>query len=380
MISYELIKQSKLSNARAGILHTPHGDVLTPAFVTVATQAGIKTVTPDEAVASGSQLLISNTFHLNLKPGGAIVKRHGGIHSFMNWQRPLMTDSGGFQVFSLGFGSDLGVQKTGPAARGDGTKIGMNARPKGLKITEDGVHFRSLVDGARLFIGPKESIRIQERLGADIIFAFDECPPAQATKEYLSRSLDRTHRWAKICRDTKKTDQALYGVVQGSSVKALRGECARAIRALEFDGYGIGGDLGESKAVSRKVLSWTIPYLDPAKPRHVLGIGHPDDFALLVKGGADTFDCTAPTQYARHGVAFTSRGRIDLRRRSFLLSRSPLDPLCECGTCLQYSRGYIAHLYRAHELLGLRLVTLHNLAFFNRGVSRLREGILNGKI
>lgn len=380
MISYELVKQSKKSNARAGVLHTPHGDILTPAFVPVATQAAVKTATADESVAAGAQLLIANTFHLHLKPGEGIVKKHGGIHGFMGWNRPLMTDSGGFQVFSLGFGSDLGVQKTGPAAGRSGAKIEQGARPNRLCITEEGVHFRSPVDGSKLFIGPKESIRIQEKLGADIIFAFDECPPAQATTDYLSHSLERTHRWAKICREIKKTDQALYGVVQGSSIKSLREESARAIRALEFDGYGIGGDLGESKAVSQKILEWTLPHLDPSKPRHVLGIGHPDDFRVLAAGGADTFDCTTPTQYARHGVAFTSRGRVDLRKKALLGSRAPLDPACECFACAGYSRGYLAHLFRANEILGLRLATLHNLSYWHAAVARLRQAILDGRI
>ncbi|MBI1975460.1 MAG: tRNA guanosine(34) transglycosylase Tgt [Candidatus Vogelbacteria bacterium] len=380
MVTFDLIKQSKKSRARAGVLRTPHGDVETPAFVAVGTQAGVKTATPEEVQSCGTRLLIANTFHLHLKPGETIVKRHGGIHNFMRWDRPVMTDSGGFQVFSFGFGNDLGVQKTGPSAKRDKNSILAGDIPKQVRITEDGVYFRSPIDGAKLFIGPKESIRIQERLGADIIFAFDECPPAQATRGYLSDSVARTHRWAKICRDSLQSDQALYGIIQGSAIQSLRETSAKVIRALGFAGYGIGGDLGASKTISRNVLEWTVPHLDPLRPRHILGIGHPDDLPAIISGGADTFDCTAPTQYARHGVAFTSRGRIDLRKKALLGSRAPLDPRCHCITCAGYTRGYIAHLYRANELLGLRLVTLHNLTHFNTLVSRLRAAILEGRL
>jgi queuine tRNA-ribosyltransferase/7-cyano-7-deazaguanine tRNA-ribosyltransferase len=293
-----------------------------------------------------------------------------------------MTDSGGFQVFSLGFGRDFGLGKILSEARAidPKTKIKLDDRPKNLKIDEAGVYFRSWIDGRELFLGPKESIKIQEQLGADIIFAFDECTPPLASEAYIKKSLELTHRWAKQCLAAKRSDQALYGIVQGSQFKHLREHSAQFINSLDFAGFGIGGDLGESKHSTKQVLDWVIPHLAHEKPRHLLGIGHPEDMAIIVRAGVDTFDCIAPTHYARHGVAFTSTGRLNLRQAKFLTSKQPLDKRCSCLVCQTYTRGYIAHLVRSKEITGLKLATYHNLCYFNNLVATLRQQIKDGKI
>jgi queuine tRNA-ribosyltransferase/7-cyano-7-deazaguanine tRNA-ribosyltransferase len=379
MISFSVIKKSKKSRARLGILTTPHGEIETPAFVGVATNATIKGLRSDEVVRTNTQILISNTYHLHIEPGESAVAKAGGINRFMQWPRPTMTDSGGFQVFSLGFGRDLGVGKTTKFFPGKLEKlVDRNAQPNHVKITDDGVFFRSPLSGKELFLGPRESIRIQEKIGADIIFAFDECTPSGATRPYIVTSSDRTHRWAKMCLQARKTDQALYGIVQGSHYKDLREESARIIGGMEFDGFGIGGDLGISKKGTADVLRWTLPFLDERKPRHLLGIGHLDDIEAIVREGVDTFDCTVPTHYARRGVAFTSSGRVDLTKASFVNDRRPLDPKCDCLVCANYGRNYIAHLIRAQEITGGALLTFHNLFFFNAFVAKVRERIKKG--
>ncbi len=387
MIEFKVLKKSKKSRARLGILKTPHGEVETPSLVPVATQAVVKTLTSEEVLQTKSRILISNTFHLHLKPGEKIVRQNGGVHKFMNWPRPLMTDSGGFQVFSLGFGHDLNVGKVlkyFPGRTGPGDKnekmIKEGAQPKSLKITDDGVHFRSPLDGRELFLGPKESMKIQDDLGADIIFAFDECTSPLSTYEYVKKSLRRTHEWAKICIKAKKSRQALFGIVQGSHFKDLRRESATFIDSLDFPGFGIGGDLGDSKETMIKILRWTMPYLDDKKPRHLLGIGYLEDMENIVKEGIDTFDCTVPTHYARRGIAFTGSGRLDLRQSKFLKDKSPLDKNCDCKVCAIYHRSYICHLLRANEITPLSLLTFHNLYFFNSFVEKIREKIKNGKI
>ncbi|MFH1188431.1 MAG: tRNA guanosine(34) transglycosylase Tgt [bacterium] len=378
MISFHLIKQSNKSRARLGILKTPHGEILTPAIVPVATQATIKTLSSDEVIKTKSQLVICNTYHLHLRPGETVVKKAGGLHSFMNWQKPVMTDSGGYQVFSLGFGTDYGVGKILKKQQGILVKAG--AQPQKVKLTEDGVYFRSHIDGSKLFIGPKESICIQEKLGADIIFAFDECTPTMADYEYTKISLDRTHRWAKRCLREKRSDQALYGIVQGGKYKDLRIESARYLSTLPFDGFGIGGEFGYNKRSMNNMLRWVVCNLPSGKPRHLLGIGHPEDIPNIIRQGIDTFDCIVPTHYGRHGVAFTSRGRLDVRKSKYLKDMAPLDRKCMCEVCGTYSRSYIAHLFRAKEITGLKLVSFHNLFFFNTFVERIREKIKNDEI
>jgi len=379
-MEFKILKKSKKSGARLGILKTNYGSVETPALVSVATQAVIKTLTSEEAKAAKCQILIANTFHLYLKPGENIIKFSGGLHKFMNWPRPLMTDSGGFQVFSLGFGHDLEVGKIGYFPGKKEFLVDKNSQPKKVRITSQGVYFKSPIDGQELFLGPKESIKIQEALNADIIFAFDECTPPLATRAYVEASLKRTHAWAKICFDSHITKQALFGIVQGSKFKDLRIESAKYINSLGFNGFGIGGDLGESRKDITKILSWVLPHLEETKPRHLLGIGKLDDIGNIIKSGIDLFDCTVPTHYARRGIAFTNTGQLDLNKILFLNDKKPLDKNCTCEVCQNYKRNYISHLLKAGEITGMRLLTFHNLYFFNTYVETFREKIKNNRI
>ena len=378
MISFKLSKKSKISNARLGFLETEHGVVETPCLVPVATQAVIKTLTSEEVLQTKSQILISNTFHLHQRPGENVVEKAGKLHNFMNWSKPLMTDSGGFQVFSLGFGKDFGVTKF--ARKAEKNTIGKNDQPQQIKITQDGVFFKSLINGDQLFLGPKESIKIQEKLGADIIFAFDECTPPLANYEYVKKSLERTHTWAKVCLKGKKSKQAMYGIVQGSEFRDLREESAKFINSLPFDGFGIGGDLWRDRGGTNKILNWFMPLLNEKKPRHMLGVGYLKNIEDLIKVGIDTFDCTVPTHYARRGIAFTSQGELDLNKVKFLKSKEALDKNCVCPVCLNYKKNYICHLLRAREITALRLLTFHNLHYFNTFVEEIRQKIKNNKI
>lgn len=377
-IDFKILQKSKKTNARVAVLSTPHGDIETPALVTVATQGVVKTLTSEEVKAVGSQLLICNTYHMHLRPGENVVKANGGLHEFMNWHGPLMTDSGGFQVFSLGFGRDYGMGKI-LKERSEET-ISIHEQPKFIKIVEDGVFFRSYIDGKELFIGPKESMRIQEALGADIIFNFDEATSPIASHEYTKASLERTHRWAKECLKAKKSDQALFGIVQGGRFKDLRKESAEYISSLPFDGYGIGGEYGDDKKQMSKMLTWTLAELDETKPRHLLGIGYPEDIPEVIRLGIDTFDCIVPTHYARRGIAFTREGKLDLKKSLFLKDKKPLDTSCPCFVCQDYSRSYITHLFRANEITPMRLLTFHNLFYFNDMVRVIREKIKDGLI
>lgn len=374
-MEFRVLKQSRRSRARLGLLETTHGNVETPALVPVATQAAVKALPTELVEQTGTQLLICNTFHLHLKPGEAVVKRAGGLHRFMDWQRPLMTDSGGFQVFSLGQGRSLGLNKVAkPGA------VRAPARESWVKIREDGVEFRSPLDGRKLFLGPKESIRIQAALGADIIFAFDECPPPHATKPYHRAALDRTHRWAIASLKAHRTRQALYGIVQGGPYKDVRLASALFIAALPFDGFGIGGEFGSDKRRMAQMLGWVADALPPSKPRHLLGIGYPEDLAPIIRAGVDTFDITVPTHMARRGIAYTSQGKLDLRRSAFINQYRPLDSRCQCPVCVKYTRAYLAHLVRAKEMTGLSLLTFHNLHWFNQAVARLRQRLRQGKL
>jgi tRNA-guanine family transglycosylase len=374
---FQVIKQSKKSRARLGVLKTPHGIVHTPALVPVATQAVIKTLTAEQVKNTGSQLLICNTYHLHLRPGEQIIKSAGGLHKFMNWPKPLMTDSGGFQVFSLGFGRDFNVSKIIKGRLTAQIKVGQ--QPKLLTITDEGVRFRSHIDGRELFLGPKEAMRIQNALGADIMFAFDECPPPHAEYAYVARSLERTHQWAKVCLKYRDKHRALYGIVQGGRFRDLRLQSARLIGSLPFDGFGIGGELGGSVSNMKKMLSWVTSELPPKKPRHMLGTGHPQDIPAIIAAGCDTFDSIVPTHFGRHGTAFTALGRLNLTNAKFLKDKKPLEPGCDCEACAGYSRSYIAHLFRAREILGMQLLSIHNLAYFNRLVAKIYEQILNDK-
>ena len=392
-IEFQLQKKSPRSRARLGLLKTPHGEVATPCLVPVATQAVVKTLTSEEVEQTGSRILISNTFHLHLKPGEQYVKQAGGLHEFMNWQQPLMTDSGGFQVFSLGFDRDHGVGKI-LKSYAHGMSVELGQQPQNLKITDEGVHFKSPLDGSELFLGPKESIQIQQDLGADIILNFDEPTSPVADEAYTKQSLVKTHRWAKECLEYKTSDQSLFGITQGGKFPNLRKESAAFIGALPFDGFAIGGEYGEDKDKMIDILDITMRELPEDKPRHLLGIGHLENIPKIIAAGVDTFDCIVPTHYARHGTAFTSLvdisiyrprsspafERLDLTKSRFLNDQQPLDAACACFVCRQYKRSYIAHLIRAKEITGLKLLTFHNLFLFNTFVASLREQIKTGKL
>lgn len=377
MLEFKILKKSAKSRARLGILKTDHGAVETPAFVPVATGASVKTLVSEDISPAKSQILIANTFHLHLRPGEKIVKAAGGLSKFMNWSGPTMTDSGGFQVFSLGFGREYGLSKV---TKKGGVRIEKDRQPRLLKISDEGVLFTSFIDGSELFLGPKESIKIQADIGADINFAFDECPPPSVDYDYMKKSLARTHRWAEICLKSKKSKQILYGIIQGGGFADLRKQSASFIGSLDFDGFGIGGEFGADKRDMSRMLKITLAELPEKKPRHLLGIGYPEDMLRVVKEGVDTFDCTVPTHFARHGVAFTSAGRFDLSKKIFLTDKKPLDSKCACVTCRGYSRSYLSHLFRAKEITGLRLLTFHNLFFFNSLVEKIREAVRQGKL
>jgi queuine tRNA-ribosyltransferase len=374
MIEFKIVKKSKISRARIGILKTDYGEIETPSFVGVATQAVVKTLDAREVLEAKTQALICNTIYLHFRPGENEVKKAGGLHNFMNWKKPLMTDSGGFQVFSWGFGKEYRVGKI--LKKEVENKVRWGQQPKLLKIQEDGVIFTSPLDGKKIFFGPKESIKVQEKLGADIIFAFDECTPPNADYEYTKNSLLKTHSWAKVCLDVKKSKQALFGIVQGGRFKDLRIQSAKFIGSLLFDGFGIGGEFGKDKRKMVNILRWTIKSLPENKPRHLLGIGYLEDIPRIIKEGIDLFDCIVPTHYARRGIAFTFEGEIDFNRKH---SRKPLDKNCSCFVCQNYYRDYISHLYRAKEITALKLLTFHNLYFFNSFVEKIRKEIKNNK-
>lgn len=378
MISFRILKQSKKSRARLGILKTPHGVIETPAFVPVATQGVVKTLTHAQVESTKTQLAIANTYHLYLRPGQDVIKKAKGLHAFTGWKKPLMTDSGGFQVLSLGFGQDYGIGKI--MKHSSKEEITLGKQPKRMEITDTGVWFRSIIDGSRHFIGPKESIKIQEALGADIMFAFDEATSPLADYEYTKKSLVRSHEWEKQCLKVRKSKQALFGIVQGGKFKDLRIESALYIGSLPFDGFGIGGEYGSDKKKMVQMIEWVTDELPKEKPRHLLGIGYIEDIPKIIKAGVDTFDCIVPTHYARRGFAFTSRGKLDVRKRTFLNDRKPLDPACRCEVCERYSRSYITHLLRAGEITGMSLLTIHNLFYFNTFVSNLRAQIKKGLI
>lgn len=381
-MEFKILKKSKVSNARLGLLKTSHGEVETPALVPVATQAVIKTLTSEEVKQTKTQIVIVNTYHLHHKPGENVVAKAGGLHRFMNWPNPIMSDSGGFQVFSLGFGRDWQVGKL--LKHFPGKRVGIineGDTPHFVRISDSGVTFRA-PDGSPEFLGPRESMAIQQKLGADIIFAFDECTAPLISYEYAKKALTRTHRWAEICTSlhSVKSGQALFGIVQGSRFKSLREESAKFIGSLGFSGYGIGGDLGRTKADISSIINWVLPHLEANKPRHLLGIGYLEDIENIVRLGIDTFDCTVPTHYARRGIAFTEKGKLDLNKSLFLKDLKPLSKDCACFVCQNYKRSYLAHLIRAKEITGMKLLTFHNLYFFNSFVEKVREKIKRGKL
>lgn len=349
-VTYELIKEVSGSKARLGRLHTPHGTFRTPMFMPVGTQATVKTLSPEELYAMNSQVILSNTYHLFLRPGSGLVQKAGGLHRFMNYDRGMLTDSGGFQVFSLG------------AMR---------------KITEEGVTFRSHIDGSRQFLSPEVSIQVQEELGADIAMAFDECIPYPSDFTYTKRSTERTTRWAKRCLETHtRDDQALFGIVQGGMFPDLRKMSAEALQEMDFAGYGIGGlSVGEPKPVMYDMLAQTTEWMDKRKARYLMGVGTPDCILEGVNLGVDMFDCVFPTRVARNGTAMTARGRLVIRNAVYAEDFRPIDEECGCYACRNFSRAYIRHLFKAEELFGLRLLSIHNLHFLLDFAARIREAI-----
>ncbi len=378
-MKFRIIKKDKRTAARLGEITTPHGKIKTPAFVSVGTQATVKSVTPEELKNLGAEIILANTYHLFLRPGDKIIKKLGGLHKFMNWNGPIMTDSGGFQVFSLGFGLEHGVGKIAsifPNEKNSGSRKSGEKKSNLVKIDNDGASFRSHLDGSLKRLTPESSIKIQENLGADIILAFDECTSPLATKQYTKIALRRTHNWAMRCLKVKKRkDQALFGIIQGGEYKDLRKESAKFISSLPFDGFAIGGSLGKSKKDMHKVLEWTIPILDEKKPRHLLGIGEIEDLFNGIERGIDLFDCVIPTRLARNNVLLTKTGRINITNSRFIADKNPIEKNCDCYTCKNFSRAYLNHLFKAKEILAHRLATIHNLYFVLNLVKRIRKSI-----
>ena len=353
MFEFELLAQDSESGARAGLFHTPHGVIPTPVFAPVGTQATVKALRPADLVKLGATLVLSNTYHLYLRPGDEIVQEMGGLHHFMAWDGPILTDSGGFQVFSL---SDR------------------------RKIDSDGVTFRSHIDGSTHRFTPETSIAIQERLGADIIMAFDECPPP-GDYDYVKQSLGRTHPWAERCRLAQsRPDQALFGIVQGGIFPDLREQSARFLMDLSFPGYAIGGlSVGESKADMYAILEVLDPILPPERPRYLMGVGAAEDLVNGVLRGIDIFDCVLPTRLARHGAAMVPGGRLNIVNAQYARDPRPVDVSCQCYTCRHFSRAYLRHLLKANEILGHVLMTTHNIHFLLNLMRQLRQAILDGQ-
>ena len=388
------------SRARTGTLHLTHGEVSTPAFVPLATRGAVKTLEPRDVAALGYEMVLGNTFHLMLAPGPDLVAELGGLHEMMRWPAPIITDSGGFQVFSMGYGGVAdeikGRRRTGGSAGGSPsrTRPTLPAEPHGsiLAIEEEGVRFRSYLDGGERFIGPEVSMAVQAALGSDIALVFDECTPFHVDRDYIARSMQRTHRWLERCLDWHERQgpngQAVYGIVQGGTEHDLRLESTAVVAASRSAGIAIGGSLGQDKAQMYEVVDWStaeLARLAPERPRHLLGIGEIDDLIAGVASGIDTFDCAMPTRLARHGMALVpdpaGRWRVDLMKGRFKRSPEPILEGCPCPACAQgFSRAYLHYLLRAHELTGLRLVTLHNLSFIARLMADLRAAIDDGRL
>ncbi len=388
------------TRARCGVLRTSHGDIHTPSFVAVGTQATVKAVGPDDLKKIGIQVLIANTYHLHLRPGEDVIAQLGGLHRFMGWDGPIMTDSGGFQAFSLGAAIEHGVGKIASifpdeveaAERGGHLRKARQGQSL-VKITEEGIEFRSHLDGSPHKFTPENTIEIQRKLGADIIFVLDECTSPLHDYEYTKRAMERTHRWAvralarlrldcTPCRQERQDEWSrrslVFGIVQGGAYQDLREQSARFIAALDFDGFGIGGSVGRSKEDLYKVLDWTIPLLPEEKPRHLLGIGEIEDIFHAVARGVDLFDCVAPTRMARNGALWVKDAedfRINITNSMYKRDPRPVAPDCECYTCRNFSRAYLHHLFIAKEILAMRLATIHNLYFLESLMKEIRRAI-----
>ena len=355
-IKYRLIKKEKHTGARLGEIITPHGTFPTPMFMPVGTQASVKSIAPEELDAMGANIILSNTYHLWLRPGEDLVEEAGGLHKFMNWDKGILTDSGGFQVFSL---ADL------------------------RNIKEEGVYFRNHLNGQKLFLSPEKAINIENALGADIIMSFDECPPFFESYDYIKKSVERTSRWAERGLKAHKYPdrQGLFGIVQGGGNKDLRQQSARDLVSLDFPGYSIGGlSVGESKAEMNNVLEFTTPLLPENKPRYLMGVGSPDALIDGVIRGVDMFDCVLPTRIARNGTCMTSHGRLVVKNAKYARDFTPIDDNCNCYTCRNFTRAYVRHLLKADETFGLRLTSYHNLYFLINLMKQVREAIMNDNL
>jgi len=350
-INFEITHVCKQTGARTGILHTPHGDVKTPMFMPVGTLASVKFISPEELKEMNAGVILANTYHCWLRPGEDVVANAGGLHKFMNYDGPILTDSGGFQVFSL---ADY------------------------RKIKEEGVHFKSHIDGSPLFLSPEKSIAIQNDLGADIIMSFDECPPYPATYEYMKDSVERTLRWAQRGKDAHKNTekQSLFGIVQGGEFEELRHHSAKTLTQIGFPGYSIGGtSVGESKETMYKMIDYSVKYLPKEAVKYLMGVGSTDAIFEGVLRGIDMFDCVLPTRIARHGALMTSTGRINIKKAEYRTDFSPLDSECDCYTCRNYTKGYLNHLFRCNEGLGMRLMSIHNLRYLIKLTEDIRLAI-----
>ena len=385
--AFEVRARDGATRARVGRFQTPHGAIDTPVFMPVGTQATVKAVSPDELEVAGAQIVLANTYHLYLRPGAARVARLGGLHRFMAWDRPILTDSGGFQVFSL----------AGADAR-ERVREGL------VEVDEEGVTFRSHLDGARHRFTPELAVEVQEELGADVVMALDRCSPTEASYEATRDGMEATQRWAERCRArwlqleaakrrrppqaplheapqalSGTAPQALFGIIQGGPYEALRRESARAIAALDLPGIAVGGEsIGYSKALTRQILDWLADLLPADRPRYAMGVGDPADFFAVVERGIDMFDSVLPTRMARNGTLLTADGRLRIVNAQFAADARPPEPGCDCYTCQRFSRGYLRHLFKSEALLAYRLATLHNLRFCLRTVDRIRESIRSG--
>ena len=350
-VTYELIKKDSRTKARRGRVNTPHGPIESPVFMPVGTAGTVKAMKPEEVRDMGAQIILGNTYHLYLRPGHEVVKAAGGLHKFMNWERAILTDSGGFQVFSLG------------AMR---------------KISEEGVEFRSHIDGSKHMLSPEKSMEIQNALGSDIMMAFDECAPYPADRNYVKNSLERTTRWLKRCKEFHKNteQQSLFGIMQGGMYKDLRKQSAEEIVELDLPGYAIGGlSVGEPKELMYEIMDDCVDYLPAEKPRYLMGVGSPDCLFEGVERGIDMFDCVLPTRIARHGMAMTSQGRVNIKNAKYERDFTPLDPHCDCYTCRNYSKAYLRHLFKCDEILSSMLMTTHNLHFLVNTMAGIRKAI-----